>query len=96
MSRRDTHNYQNAEDILNELISLLNRLDITVKYAQGSFQSGLVKYENCDLFYINRKAKAETNINAIVDELKNLDIPVTYLSEALKPLFHYKTEDTKN
>jgi hypothetical protein len=96
MPKKNIQIDQNAEDILNELISLLNKLDIIVKYDRGNFKGGLVKYENSDFFYINRKAKTETKITTIVDELKNLDIPAKYLSKELKPLFQDKVSDAKN
>lgn len=87
MTKKDNHVDLNSELILNELLALLDKMSINVKYDRGNFQGGLVRYEDNDFFYINRKAKTETKINTIVDELKNLEIPAKYLSQKLKPLF---------
>ena len=94
MPKKDRQYDIDSEHILNELIALLDALGINVKYDRGNFQGGLVKYENNDFFYINRKAKTETKINTIIDELKNLDIPAKYLSKELKPLFYDKETNT--
>ena len=96
MPRNDKQNEVNTEHILDELIVLLDKLNIKVKYNRGNFQGGLVKYEKNDFFYINRKAKTETKINTIIDELKNLDIPAKYISRELKPFFHDKGSDATN
>jgi hypothetical protein len=85
-----------TEHILEELISLLDKLGINVKYDRGNFLGGLVKYEDNDYFYINRKAKTETKINTIVDELKNLKIPPGYIKGDLKQYFDDKRSDTEN
>ena len=90
MPRNSKQKGASTEHILNELISLLDKLSINVKYDRGNFQGGLVKYENNDFFYINRKAKTETKINTIIDELKNLNIPAKYISKELKPFFYDK------
>ncbi|MEJ2054068.1 MAG: hypothetical protein P8X42_09130 [Calditrichaceae bacterium] len=74
------------EQILDELISLLDRMGIVVKYDRGNFQGGLVKYQDNDYFYINRKAETETKINTILEEIKNLDIPSNLISNEIKML----------
>ena len=83
------------EHILDELIVLLTKLGINVKYDRGNFQGGLVTYEDNDFFYINRKAKTETKINTIIEELKNLEIPPNLIGKELKQFFVQKEPKTE-
>ena len=96
MPQKNNQNEINTEQLLDKLIALLDKLGINVKYDRGSFQGGLVKYEDNVFFYINRKAKTEIKINTIVHELKNLEIPAKYIGKDLKPLFRDKGSNRVN
>ena len=82
--------------IMDALIALIEKLGIEIKYDRGNFHGGLVKYEDNDYFYINRKEKTETKINTIVNELKNLKIPPEYIKGDLKRFFDDSRTDTEN
>ena len=69
------------EKIFEELLQLLDKLSITVKYDRGNFQGGLVRYNDQNYFYMNRGAETAVKINIILTELKRLNIP----EELLKP-----------
>ena len=84
------------EQIFDALIELMKKLGIDIKYDRGNFRGGLVKYEDNDYFYINRKEKIETKINTIVDELKNIKIPPEYIKGNLKPFFEDSTANLEN
>jgi hypothetical protein len=96
MSRKDKDVEGYNEQILDALIVLLVKLGVDVKYDRGNFHGGLVKYEDNDYFYINRKEKTETKINTIVEELKNLKIPPEYIKGTLKPFFENTLPDKEN
>jgi len=87
MSHKEKQVEEYNEKILDELIALMGKLGVDVKYDRGNFQGGLVKYEDNDYFYINRKEKTETKINTIIEELKNLEIPQEYIKGDLKQFF---------
>ena len=78
------------EQILEQLIGLLNKLDITVKYNRGNFRSGLVRYRGKKYFYLNRKTDADKKVSAIVQELKLLSIEDKFIPEEIKPLLKEK------
>jgi len=84
------------ELILDALIALMEKLGIDIKYDRGNFQGGLIKYEDNDFFYINRKEKTETKINTILDELKNVKIPPQYIKGELKQFFEDRAAKTEN
>lgn len=96
MSRKDKDIEEYNEQILDALIVLLEKLGVDVKYDRGNFHGGLVKYEDNDYFYINRKEKTETKINTIVEELKNLKIPPEYIKGNLKSFFENTLPATEN
>lgn len=74
------------EIILEELLALLEKLNIAVKYDRGSFKGGLVRYHEQDYFYLNRKTEITAKINLILNELKQIDLPESILSERLKKM----------
>jgi len=84
------------ELILDALIALMEKLGIDIKYDRGNFQGGLIKYEDNDFFYINRKEKTETKINTILDELRNVKIPPQYIKGELKQFFEDRAAKTEN
>lgn len=74
------------EKILDELLHLLEKLDIIVKYDRGNFQGGLIKYHEEDYFYLNRKAEIDEKITTIVNELKNLEIPDEFINDQIREI----------
>jgi len=96
MSRKEKQLEEYNEQILDALIALMEKLGLNVKYDRGNFQGGLVKYEDNDYFYINRKEKTETKINTIVEELKNLEIPPEYIKGDLKLFFEEIATNAEN
>lgn len=96
MSGKEKQIEEYNEKILDELIILMEKLGVDVKYDRGNFQGGLVKYENNDYFYINRKEKIETKINTIIEELKNLEIPPEYIKGDLKHFFEDTLPNSEN
>jgi len=70
--------------ILSELIVLLEKLIIPVKQDRGNFKGGLVRYHEEKYFYINRKAETSTKINLILEELRQIEIPQSMISEEMK------------
>lgn len=74
------------EDELTELISLLEKLSVTVKYHSGNFRGGLVRYDNKNIFYLNRKADPEVKINNILSELKQMKIPEELMTNTIHTL----------
>lgn len=96
MLRKEKQIEKHNEQILDALIELLEKLGVDVKYDRGNFHGGLVKYEDNDYFYINRKEKTETKIITIVDELKNLKIPPEYIKGDLKPFFEDTVSEKEN
>ena len=87
------------EQTLEQLLALLEKLDITVKYNRGNFRSGLVRYRGKRYFYLNRKADADKKIGAIIQELKLLRIQENFIPEEIKLLLKEdsssKTEQIK-
>ena len=59
-----------AELILKQLLEILEKQDITVKYDRGNFKGGLVKYNQQELLYLNRKEDFEERIKLVLSELK--------------------------
>lgn len=74
------------EQLLEQLLALLEKLDITVKYNRGNFRSGLVRYRGKQYFYLNRKADADKKVRAIVQELKLLHVQEHLIPEQIRPL----------
>lgn len=74
------------EDELAELISLLEKLSVTVKYQSGNFRGGLVRYDNMNIFYLNRKADPQVKINNILSELKQMKIPEELMNDTIHKL----------
>jgi len=74
---------EQEEKIFKELVELLEKLSIKVKYDRGHFNGGLVRYKNQFYLYLNRAAKTKTKIDLILNELQYLKIPEQYLSGEL-------------
>lgn len=72
------------EKLLEELLQLLEKLNIIVRYNSGIFQGGLVKYNSQDYFYLNRKSEIEVKINTIAAELKQMTIPEELKTETIR------------
>lgn len=60
----------NAEEILKHLLEILEKQEITVKYDRGNFKGGLVKYNQQELLYLNRKEDFEERIKLVLSELQ--------------------------
>ncbi len=75
------------EKILNELLELLEKLAIDVRYDRGHFKGGLVRYRDHLYLYLNRKAPTKNKIELIIEELKHIHIPESMLSEKLQHYF---------
>jgi len=60
----------NAEEILKQLLKILEKQDITIKYDRGNFRGGLIKYNQQELLYLNRKEDFEERIRLVLSELQ--------------------------
>jgi len=80
-------NIMEKEQLLNQLIELVEKLSVTVKYDRGNFMGGLFRYRDDNYFYINRKADLDVKIQTIVNELKQVQIPEELLSSEIKESF---------
>jgi len=74
------------EQLLEQLLALLDKLDITVKYNRGNFRSGLVRYRGKQYFYLNRKADVDKKVGAIIQELKLLQVREKLVPEEIRHL----------
>lgn len=75
------------ELLLEQLINIIEKLSVTVKYDRGNFKGGLVRYHEDNYFYINRKADIDVKIQTIVNELKQVQIPEELISSEIKSAF---------
>lgn len=71
------------EKLFNELLQLLNKMSIEVKYARGHFMGGLVRYRGQQFLYLNRAAKTQAKINVILNELQYIQIPWNEINQDL-------------
>ncbi len=76
------------EKRLQQLIDLLEKLSIEVKYDRGFFRGGLVRYRDRLILYLNRKAETQSKIDLILEELKLIHIPEKYLTDDLKRILN--------
>ncbi|MHB2150930.1 hypothetical protein ACX8XP_17890 [Calditrichota bacterium LG25] len=81
---------EKEEKVLQELLDLLEKLSIHVRYDRGFFNGGLVRYKDQLYLYLNRKADSASKIALIVEELKYIHIPENLLSDNLKTYFQLK------
>ena len=91
MAKQKKTQNEEEEKILNELLGLLEKLSINVRYDRGHFNGGLVRYKDQLYLYLNKKAEPRNKIDLIIKELKYLHIPKDLLSENLKRYFQLKT-----
>lgn len=75
------------EQLLLQLLDIIDKLSVTVKYDRGNFNGGLVRYREDTLFYINRKADMDTKLQNIVNELKQVHVPESLISPELRLAF---------
>lgn len=75
------------EQLLEQLISIIEQLSVTVKYDRGNFKGGLVRYHEDNYFYINRKADIDVKIQTIINELKQVQIPDELLTPEIRNNF---------
>jgi hypothetical protein len=80
------------DKLFEELLQLLEKLSIQVRYDRGNFRGGLVKYHDADIFYINRKSDVDVKINTIINELKNIEIPEELISGEIRDLLESEQE----
>ncbi len=73
--------------MLLQLLEIIEKLSVTVKYDRGNFKGGLVRYHEDNIFYINRKADIDTKLQTIVNELKEMHIPESLISPELRLAF---------
>ena len=62
----------NSEEILNELESYLESIDITLKYGRGYFKGGFYRYRDKMYIYLNRANNPENHVELIISEIKRL------------------------
>jgi hypothetical protein len=74
----------------------LEKLIIPVKQDRGNFKGGLVRYHDEKYFYINRKADISAKINLILEEIRQIDIPQSLISEELKKYLESNQITIKN
>lgn len=75
------------EKLYEQLLDLIEHLAVTIRYDRGNFTSGLVRYKEENLFYINRKTDIDHKIQTIINELKQVQIPEELLSAELLAAF---------
>lgn len=93
MHRKIKTNHQDEEKILNQLLNLLEKLSIRVRYDRGFFNGGLVRYKDQLYLYLNRKSETKNKIELILEELKYIHIPEEFLTEDLKGYFQLNKQE---
>ncbi len=86
---------QREQEILDQLLELLEKMSITVRYDRGFFKGGLVRYKDHLILYLNRKSETQNKIDLIIDELKNIKIPDEFLNDDLKSFFYNQDQEAK-
>ncbi|MBD3224876.1 MAG: hypothetical protein GF313_09110 [Caldithrix sp.] len=76
------------EQILDELIKLMEKMSMIVKYDRGHFKGGMVRYKDQDFFYINRKTDKREQIRTIVNELKQITVPENLKTHSINEIFN--------
>ncbi len=86
---------EQEEKIFNQLLQLLDKMSIQVKYARGHFIGGLVRYRKQLFLYLNRSAKTRTKINVILNELQYIQIPWSLINNELKEFIKKEMPEQK-
>lgn len=88
-----TEEQSQQEEVLRQLLELLEKLSINVRYDRGFFHGGLVRYKDQLYLYLNRKSETTQKIELILDELKYIQIQEELISEDLKPYFQFSNQE---
>lgn len=93
MAKKKVEQQSHQEEVLKQLLDLLEKLSINVRYDRGFFYGGLVRYKDQLYLYLNRKSETMQKIEIIVDELKYIHVPEDLISEDLKPYFQFSNQE---
>ncbi|MCP4723717.1 MAG: hypothetical protein GY863_01710 [bacterium] len=70
--------------LLQELENLATKLDITVRYEEGDFRTGICRVKDEQLLLVNKKLPEEQKIRQIAAELGKLDLSNIYILPQLR------------
>ncbi len=93
MAKKKVEQQSHQEEVLKQLLDLLEKLSINVRYDRGFFHGGLVRYKDQLYLYLNRKSETMQKIETIISELKYIQIPEELISEDLKPYFQLSNQE---
>ncbi|MFC1564131.1 hypothetical protein ACFL6G_04300 [candidate division KSB1 bacterium] len=70
--------------LLQELENLAAKLDITVRYEDGDFRTGICRVKDEQLLLVNKKLSNEQKILQIAKELGKIDLSNIYILPQLR------------
>jgi len=77
---------------LKKVEDLFNKVNYTIRYERGNFQSGYCIVENKRIAVINKFYDAEARINCLIEILGNVEIDSEKLDEKEKKLYDQLTQ----